>query len=76
MTLEYAEDATNLDETLHLDGFDLHIVGEQGDVEVWLNTKVADFDGIAIGGGETRGEAVRDAIETLGKALKTLKEKL
>lgn len=55
-------------------GYGLHVTGEDGDVEVWLNAGV-DFNGLAIGGGESRAEAVRDAIETLERALRVLRER-
>lgn len=52
----------------------LHVTGNEGDVEVWLNRLVI-FNGIAIGGGESRAGAVRDAIATLEQPLRVLKER-
>lgn len=55
-------------------GYFLHVTGESNDVEVWFNMSM-EYDGIAIGGGETRAEAVADAIETLERALGVLRER-
>lgn len=38
--------------------------------DVWLDTEVAEYDGICLGCGETQTEAVIDAIETLEHALR------
>lgn len=74
MTIEYAEDITQVDEHFsQINGRELHVTGEPDDVEVWLNTEVSDFDGICIGGGESRRAAVGDAIETLEQALAVLR---
>lgn len=63
-----------INEHYDIDGNELHITGQHGDIEVWLNTEVADFDGVCIGGGESRQEAVTDGIAILERALKALKE--
>lgn len=77
MTTEYAEDTTRVDEHYtEINGRELHVVGGTDDVEVWLNTEVMDFDGICIGGGESRRAAVADAIETMERALGILKEQI
>lgn len=56
-----------------LGGYSLHVTGGPDDIEVWLNISI-DFDGIAIGGGQSRKQAVMDAIDTLERAVKVLKE--
>lgn len=76
MTTEYAEDVTQVNEHYDVNDRDLHVIGESGDVEVWLNMKTADFEGVSIGGGESRRAAVADAIETLERALGILKEQI
>lgn len=78
MTTEYAEDRERVNEHyIDINGCNLHVTGGGADdVEVWLNTEVADFDGICIGGGESRRVAVADAIETLERALGILKEQI
>lgn len=40
---------------------EIHIVGEDGDVEVWLDCDGADSDGVVIGLGATRINALDDA---------------
>lgn len=75
---EYAEDVEKVNEHHEVGergcGVVLHVTGGRlDDVEVWLNTTGGDFDGLAIGGGESRAQALRDAIETLERALKVLK---
>jgi hypothetical protein len=46
---------------------ELHIyqAKEGGDFVVWLNTGTADHDGLCIGSGPTRHEAIRDAVAVL-----------
>lgn len=62
-------------EHLELDGHVLHIAQDgDGSHEVWLNTEVADFDGIHIGGGPTRDAAVANAVATLEAAIEKLQE--
>jgi hypothetical protein len=39
---------------------------------VWLNTEVSDFDGLCIGLGKSRDEAVRDAVSVLKAATEAL----
>lgn len=74
MTTEYAEDIMRVDERYaEINGRELHVIGSTDDVEVWLNTEVADFDGICIGGGESRKQAIADAITTLEQALAELR---
>lgn len=60
------------DERLELDGHVLHIAKRDGFHEVWLNTEVADFDGIYIGEGQARSEAVADAVKTLERAVELM----
>lgn len=78
MTAEYAEDRERVDERYLVTesgcGSVLHITGGRlDDVEVWLNTTGGNFDGLAIGGGESRRAAVADAITTLEQALARLR---
>jgi len=40
---------------------------------IWLNTDVADFDGLCIGTGESRAEAVEDAIQVLEDGVRALR---
>jgi len=40
---------------------EIHIIGDGGDVEVWLDTEIAEADGIVIGVGATRIQALDDA---------------
>lgn len=65
-----------INEHFKIDDYELHVTGAWNDVEVWLNTPVADFDGICIGGGESHRAAVADAIETMERALGILKEQM
>lgn len=51
-------------------GYHLHITnrdmwGGDSGWEVWLNTELAAFDGLCIGGGNTKEDAIRDAQTTL-----------
>lgn len=64
-----------INEHLKIDDYDLHITGTWNDVEVWLNTPVADFDGLCIGGGQSKRLAVAEAIRTLERALQVLRER-
>jgi hypothetical protein len=58
---------------LNLDGNRTHIVSEaEKDFEVWLNTDISDFDGLCIGCGQTRQDAVNDAVSVLRQALQKL----
>ena len=51
----------------------LLIVGEgDDDHEVWLDTEVQDFDGVSIGSGKTRSQAIEDARQALQAALAVL----
>lgn len=62
------------DEHLEIDGNRIHILSElPNDFEVWLNTDVADFDGLCIGCGPTREKAVYDAAVALEKASRALR---
>lgn len=48
-----------------IDGHRLHILQDfDGEWVVWLNTEVTDFDGLVIGTGRTRDEAVAAAVKT------------
>lgn len=50
---------------LHVFGFDVAHGRERTEWAVWLNTGVADFDGLCIGIGPTRDAAVADAVKVL-----------
>jgi hypothetical protein len=60
------------DDRFPRDGRVLHVAKRDGFYEVWLNTEVADFDGVHIGEGETREAAITDAVRTLESAAATL----
>lgn len=56
-------------------GHSLHVFQAEylsRDWEVWLNTEVADFDGLCIGSAATREAAVAAAVEVLETALALL----
>lgn len=62
------------DEHLELNSNRLHIISEMSnDFEVWLNTEIADFDGLCIGCGPTREKAVYDAAILLERASRALR---
>lgn len=51
----------------------LHIFGDEDDgYEVWINTGVCDFDGICVGCGATRQEAIADAVLALERGVELL----
>lgn len=57
------------------DGLRLHFT----DGALWMNTEIADFDGLVIGSGEAAAEAIDDAtrnVVEVVKALKRMKAKL
>jgi hypothetical protein len=59
-------------------GYGLHIAQERGggDWSVWLNTEVADYDGLCIGLDSSREAAMTQAIEVTEQLLAELKAKL
>jgi hypothetical protein len=58
---------------ISIPGYDLLIVDDGTDGwQVWLDTEVADFDGLVIGRGRSRVAAVMDAEDTLRKLLQRL----
>lgn len=57
---------------LHVSNVDTF--GHKGQWTVWLNTEVSTFDGLCIGIGDTRQEAVQQATTTLERALTILQE--
>lgn len=62
------------DERIDFGDNEIHVVSESAnDFEVWLNTPIADFDGLCIGCGETREQAVKDAAIALEQASKALR---
>lgn len=75
MTIEYAEDQTAVNEHVPVGdgGYEFYLCGKRGDVEVWLNRGAHNYDGLAIGGGESRAQAIADAIVTLERAVGVLK---
>lgn len=46
----------------------LHVCYVGGGWEVWLNRASVDFDGLVIGTGETRDEAIAEAVRALEAA--------
>lgn len=61
-------------EHLDLDGNRIHISSDDpNDFQVWLNTDVGDFDGLCIGCGPTRANAVAQAIGVLEQGVAALK---
>jgi len=61
-------------EHLELDSNQIHISNEDGNWWVWLNTDVGDFDGLCIGCGQSRKEAIDDAIGVFDQGLRKLKD--
>jgi hypothetical protein len=55
--------------TLLISGQRLHIFPMDGRWEVWLNTEISDFDGLCMGVGDTRHEALVDFVSRLAEAL-------
>lgn len=60
-------------------GYRLHVSnvdswGTEGQWEVWLNTEVQAYDGLCIGVGPTREQALIDAQQTLSLAIGKLCE--
>lgn len=54
---------------------EIHIVQDRGHaVEVWLDTEVAECDGLCIGTGSTRDEALAEAETDLQVALSELRD--
>jgi hypothetical protein len=57
--------------SVEVEGYGVHVCQIESDREiggpwgVWLNTEVADFDGICLGVGTTRNEAVGKAVKLL-----------
>lgn len=50
-------------------GHSLHVFQEDEDTwSAWLNTETQDFDGLCLGTGKTRSEAVTEAVKTLETA--------
>lgn len=52
----------------------IHIIEEPSEVEVWLDTEIAECDGLVIGVAATREAAIADAIADLEGALRTLRD--
>jgi hypothetical protein len=75
-TINSAKGPRDSDERIPLDGRVLHIAERDGFYEVWLNTKVSDFDGIHIGEGESRDVAVANTVKTLEAAIVALRRPL
>lgn len=78
MTTEYEEDRGQFNENYLLsedDTIEVLITGTVNDVEVWLN-RGTDYNGLAIGSGESRASAMRDAVDTLERALKVLRKEI
>jgi hypothetical protein len=58
-------------------GYHLHIFEDEGGAgwAVWFNTEVSNFDGLCIGTGTTRAEALQVATNVLTDALKQIEER-
>lgn len=69
-----ADGPDDSDERLELDGHVLHIAKRDGFYEVWLNTEAEDFDGLHIGEGQGRNEAVANAVRALERAIESLQQ--
>lgn len=75
-----AQRAGNPEDTeLNFSGYRLHITntdawGQEAEWEVWLNTEVQRFDGLCIGTGPTREQALIDAQQTLSLAIGKLSD--
>lgn len=55
--------------TLLMSGQSLHVFPIDSQWQVWLNTDVSDFDGLCMGVGDTRHEALVDFVSNLAEAL-------
>lgn len=68
-----------MDSVQAFSGYKLHTTnremwGAEGEWEVWLNTELGLFDGICIGRGPTREQALIDAQQTLALAIGKLSD--
>lgn len=63
-----------INERFEVNDRSVHIKGDPNDWEVWVNTPVADFDGICVGGGMSRTDAIVDAVRTLELAAARLRK--
>lgn len=52
----------------------LHVSGHDDDWSVWLNTEVADFDGVRVGCGTTKAAAISDALTHFESGFRLLRE--
>lgn len=52
----------------------VHVYEQDGVWHVWLNTEIADFDGVCLGVGPTRDEAVSRAVRSLEACVAALQE--
>lgn len=53
---------------------DIHLFNDAAPCEVWLDPDGAEGSGVCIGVGDTREEAVADAVAELERALVTLRK--
>ncbi len=54
----------------------INILGEDGDVAVWLDTEIAEADGLVIGLGATRRDALASARAELQARLVDVEQRL
>lgn len=60
---------SGLNEHYKIESHGIHVTGLENDVMVWLNTEIADFDGLCIGSAGNRLMALTQAETTLHDAL-------
>ena len=46
----------------------IHVFQESDGWEIWLDTDIAEHDGLCVGTGPTRTDALTDAVNELGEA--------
>jgi hypothetical protein len=65
--VEKVKSARRGDLVLELPGYHLHAAHERGEWDVWLNTEVANYDGLILGQGRTLEDALAAAVATIEK---------
>jgi hypothetical protein len=58
---------------LDVSGLTLHIIEGYGEVEIWLDPSTQNYEGVCIGGGVSREDAITDTIAGLEDAVRALK---
>lgn len=53
-------------------GHRIHVYEDNACWYVWLNTEVQDFDGLCLGTGSTRNDAIEDAVAALEGIIEAL----